>query len=81
MREASISRKTGETDISVNLNLDGAGKYNIDTGVGFLNHMLCSFARHSRFDLIVKAVGGYRCGLSSHYRRHGIVLGEAFKNP
>ncbi|NLJ64104.1 MAG: imidazoleglycerol-phosphate dehydratase HisB [Christensenellaceae bacterium] len=78
MREASISRKTGETDISVSLNLDGAGKYNIDTGVGFLNHMLCSFARHSRFDLIVKAVGDIDVDYHHTTEDIGIVLGEAF---
>jgi len=78
MREASISRKTGETDISVSLNLDGAGKYDIDTGVGFLNHMLCSFARHGRFDLIIKAAGDIDVDYHHTTEDIGIVLGDAF---
>ena len=56
-REAYIARKTGETDISVKLNLDGTGKTQINTGIGFFNHMLDSFARHGLFDLEVSADG------------------------
>ena len=56
-RLADISRKTGETDITVKFNLDGSGKTDIDTGIGFFDHMLNSFARHGLFDLEVKAKG------------------------
>lgn len=51
MRRSEIERKTAETDISLSLNLDGTGKSNVDTGCGFLNHMLTLFGRHGRFCL------------------------------
>ena len=57
MREQTIVRKTGETDIALKLNLDGTGSANIHTGVGFLDHMLTLFAKHGRFDLSVKCLG------------------------
>ena len=57
MRQAEVSRKTGETDIRILLDLDGTGKNAIDTGVGFLDHMLTLFARHGRFDLEVSCKG------------------------
>ena len=57
MRSASISRTTRETDISVEVNLDGTGKSNISTGVGFFDHMLDQIARHSLIDLTIKAKG------------------------
>lgn len=78
MRKVDISRKTGETDITIILNLDGTGKSDIDTGIGFLNHMLDSFARHGRFDLSVKATGDLE--VDDHHTTEdvGIVLGEAF---
>ncbi|MBR0063502.1 MAG: imidazoleglycerol-phosphate dehydratase, partial [Oscillospiraceae bacterium] len=57
MRYAEINRRTAETDIALTLNLDGAGRSEIDTGCGFLDHMLTLFARHGRFDLTVKCVG------------------------
>ena len=65
MRKAEVNRKTGETDIRILLDLDGTGKSVIDTGVGFLDHMLTLFARHGRFDLEVTCgrsslCGGYR---------------------
>ena len=53
MRSASITRKTGETDISLTLNLDGKGESSLSTGCGFLDHMLTLFAKHGRFDLTV----------------------------
>ena len=53
MRQANIVRKTAETDIALNLVLDGSGKSNVDTGCGFLDHMLTLFAKHGRFDLDV----------------------------
>ena len=52
MREVTIERNTNETQIELTLNLDGAGRYQVDTGCGFLNHMLELFARHGRFDLV-----------------------------
>ena len=57
MRIAEINRKTAETDISMTLNLDGSGTSTIDTGCGFLDHMLTLFAKHGRFDLFVKCKG------------------------
>ena len=57
MRTAQINRKTGETDISLTLNIDGTGKSKVATGCGFLDHMLTLFARHGRFDLTVQCKG------------------------
>ena len=57
MRTAEIIRKTAETDIMLTLNLDGTGKSTIETGVGFLDHMLTLFAKHGRFDLTVSCQG------------------------
>ena len=57
MRTSEINRKTAETDISLKLNLDGSGQSKIDTGCGFLDHMLTLFARHGMFDMDVKCVG------------------------
>ena len=57
MREGVINRKTNETDIRLKLELDGSGKSSIDTGCGFLDHMLTLFARHGRFDLTVSCKG------------------------
>ena len=56
-RIANVSRKTSETDITIKMNLDGTGVYNISTGVNFFNHMLESFSKHSMIDLDLKAVG------------------------
>ena len=78
MRKANISRQTGETDINVILVLDGTGRSEIDTGVGFLNHMLDNLARHGRFDLTVKAVGDTDVDCHHTTEDIGIVLGEAF---
>ena len=68
MRQAAISRKTKETDIQLFLNLDGTGKAEIDTGVGFLNHMLELLAFHSGFDLTVRCKGE---GPGAESRRRG----------
>ena len=68
MRQATIKRKSNETDISVKLNLDGSGKYEIDTGVGFLDHMLELFSRHGRFDLCVDCKGDTKVDNSPHRR-------------
>jgi imidazoleglycerol-phosphate dehydratase len=78
MRQAEIIRKTGETDILVRLELDGTGKHQIDTGVGFLNHMLELFARHGRFDLEVRCKGD--TWVDDHHSTEdiGIALGQAF---
>jgi imidazoleglycerol-phosphate dehydratase len=78
MRTAQINRKTAETDIMLSLNLDGTGKGEIDTGCGFLNHMLTLFAKHGRFDLAVKCVGDV--DVDDHHTAEdiGICLGDAF---
>ena len=78
MRSAGISRKTNETDIVLNLNLDGTGKGNIDTGCGFLNHMLTLFAKHGRFDLDVKCVGDTDVDYHHTAEDIAICLGKAF---
>ncbi len=57
MRSATIERKTRETDIKISLELDGSGTYDVETGIGFLNHMLESFAKHAAIDLKVRAKG------------------------
>ena len=79
MRTFEITRKTAETDIQLSLNLDGTGKSSIDTGCGFLNHMLTLFAAHGKFDLTVKCVGD--TDVDDHHSAEdiGIVLGQAFQ--
>ena len=79
MRMYEIFRKTAETDISLSLNLDGTGKSNIDTGCGFLNHMLTLFAAHGKFDLTVKCVGDTDVDDHHSVEDIGIVLGQAFQ--
>ena len=79
MRMYEISRKTAETDISLSLNLDGSGKSSIDTGCGFLNHMLTLFAAHGRFDLTVKCAGDSDVDDHHSVEDIGIVLGQAFQ--
>ena len=76
-RSAEITRKTGETDISLSLALDGSGGGLRDTGVGFLDHMLDLFARHGNFDLDVKASGDLKTGAHHTVEDVGIVLGQA----
>ena len=78
MREAEIKRKTNETDIELSLNLDGSGKIEINTGCGFLDHMLELFARHGRMDLKVKCVGDTHVDYHHTVEDVGIVLGQAF---
>ena len=78
-RIAKVSRKTKETDITIELNLDGTGKADISTGVGFLDHMLDSFARHGLFDLKVKAEGDLHVDSHHLIEDTGIVMGEAIK--
>lgn len=79
MRNAVIERKTAETDISLKLNLDGNGEYKIDTGCGFLDHMLCLFSKHSGFDLEVKCVGDTNVDYHHTVEDIAICLGQAFK--
>ena len=75
LRTATLHRKTRETDISVTLNLDGAGVYEIETGIPFINHMLELFARHSLFDLNIKAVGDLHVDYHHTVEDLGLVLG------
>ena len=78
MRESEVWRKTGETEVRVRLNLDGTGKSEIRTGVGFLDHMLELFARHGRFDLEVECRGDTRVDDHHSVEDIGIALGQAF---
>jgi imidazoleglycerol-phosphate dehydratase len=80
MRESSISRKTGETDISLALHLDGTGKSAIDSGCGFLNHMLTLFAKHAGYDLTVTCKGDVEVDYHHSVEDIGIALGKAFYN-
>lgn len=78
MRTATVKRKTKETDISVELTIDGTGKYEVKTGIGFLDHMLEQLSRHSLIDLKVTAKGDLH--IDSHHTTEdtGIAIGEAF---
>lgn len=79
MRKCSLKRRTNETDIEVVINLDGSGITEIDTGIGFLNHMLTLFGFHGGFDLKIKCSGDL--DVDSHHTSEdvGIVLGQALK--
>ena len=78
-RRAEIERKTAETQISIKLNLDGEGKCDIATGIGFLDHMLTLLAKHSFMDLTVKAKGDLEVDSHHTVEDIGIVLGEALR--
>ena len=78
MRMADITRRTAETDITLKLNLDGTGASDIDTGVGFLDHMLTLFAAHGKFDLTVKCEGDTEVDDHHTVEDVGICLGQAF---
>ena len=78
MRTSTITRRTAETDIRLTLDLDGTGKGDIDTGCGFLSHMLTLFAKHGRFDLTVKCVGDTDVDDHHTVEDIGICLGMAF---
>lgn len=77
-RRAEIIRKTAETDISMSLSLDGSGKCDISTGVGFLDHMLTLFAKHGRFDLTLRCDGDTYVDDHHTVEDVGICLGQAF---
>lgn len=77
MRSASVSRRTAETDVAVSIALDGTGKAEIATGVGFLDHMLELFARHGLFDLTVKVTGDLHVDQHHTTEDTGIALGQA----
>ena len=78
MRTAEINRKTAETDIRLRLELDGSGKSDIQSGVGFLDHMLTLFAKHGRFDLELRCEGDTEVDDHHSAEDIGICLGEAF---
>ena len=78
MRHAEIIRTTGETDINLKLLLDGSGRSVINSGVGFLDHMLTLFAKHGRFDLEVKCAGDTQVDFHHTVEDIGIALGQAF---
>lgn len=77
MRKASISRKTNETDVNISLNLDGVGQYDIETGVGFFDHMLEQLSRHSLIDLSIKVKGDLHIDQHHTVEDTGIALGQA----
>ncbi len=79
MRTAEIARNTAETNISLKVNLDGTGKTEVNTGVGFLNHMLTLFAAHGKFDLEVRCVGDTDVDDHHSVEDVGICLGQAFR--
>lgn len=79
-RNAKVERKTKETDIVLDLNLDGTGKAIIETGIGFFNHMLDNFARHGFFDLNLIANGDLHVDSHHTVEDTGIVLGQAIRN-
>ena len=78
-RKAKINRKTKETSIAVEVNIDGKGNYNIDTKIGFLNHMLEQFSKHSLIDLKLKAKGDTHIDLHHTTEYTGIAIGECLK--
>ncbi|MBR1507377.1 MAG: imidazoleglycerol-phosphate dehydratase HisB [Eubacterium sp.] len=78
-RKATVERKTGETDIKLTINLDGKGKADVNTGIGFFDHMLISFAKHGRFDLELSCEGDLYVDSHHTIEDVGIVLGKAIK--
>ena len=78
-RTARISRRTAETDISLSVSIDGSGKADVDTGIGFFDHMLTLLARHSLMDLSVKATGDLHVDFHHTVEDTGIVLGQALR--
>lgn len=80
MRTTEITRRTNETDIKLKLNLDGTGKSDIDSGCGFLDHMLTLLARHARFDLQIFCKGDTKVDYHHTVEDIGIALGDAFNS-
>lgn len=78
-RTATVTRKTGETDITITLNLDGSGESTVNTGIGFFDHMLKSFAKHGYFDLACIVKGDLEVDCHHTIEDTGIVLGKAIK--
>ena len=78
MRTASLERKTNETEISISVNLDGQGLYDVDTGNGFLDHMVSQLARHGLFDITLRAQGDLHTGWHHLVEDVAIMLGRAF---
>ena len=78
-RKGKVFRKTKETSISVEINIDGKGKYKIDTGIGFLDHMLEQLSKHSLIDINLKAKGDTHIDLHHTTEDTGIAIGEALK--
>jgi imidazoleglycerol-phosphate dehydratase len=78
-RTASVERKTNETDVRVELNLDGTGEYTVSTGIPFFDHMLQSFARHGLFDLVLTAKGDLEVDTHHTVEDVGITLGQAVR--
>ena len=78
VRSAVLERKTNETDISVSVNLDGQGNYDVDTGNGFLDHMVSQVARHGLFDITLRAKGDLHTGWHHLVEDVAIMLGRAF---
>ncbi len=79
MRTAEVERKTSETEISVSINLDGTGKYDVQTGVGFLDHMLEQLSKHSLIDVTVRAKGDLHIDMHHTTEDTGIALGLALR--
>jgi len=75
-RIAEVQRKTSETDVTCRMNLDGLGKYEIDTGIGFLDHMLTHLSKHGKVDLVVRAKGDLKVDAHHTVEDIGICLGE-----
>jgi len=75
-RTAKIHRKTKETDVSLELNLDGLGKYEIDTGIGFLDHMLAHLSKHGKIDLVLRSTGDLNVDAHHTIEDIAICLGE-----
>jgi imidazoleglycerol-phosphate dehydratase len=79
MRQAKVKRETGETSIALSINLDGTGKADINTGIGFLDHMLTLLSRHSLIDMTIAAKGDLHVDFHHTAEDVGIALGQAFK--
>ncbi len=78
-RTAEVERKTKETDITLELNIDGSGKYDIETGIGFLDHMLCHLSKHGRMDMKVRAAGDLEVDAHHTVEDAAICLGRCIE--